>query len=101
MSSTHYVSMVSMYYLKLLSVTNIKASTATLSVSSLVDTISGLSPTLCEEMISNNIVSKLFTQLCSVNRSVAEATCAKIATKILVNLCKYNKIIVDVWKVSF
>lgn len=59
-----------------------------------------LSPTLCEVMVHNDIVAKLFKLLCNVNRGVADSEVANMCSKILLIFCKYERTIEDVWAVS-
>ncbi|KAK3908959.1 Protein abnormal spindle [Frankliniella fusca] len=61
-------------------------------------TICMISPVLCEEMVYNDVVSKLFNLLCSINRGVADSEVALLTSKILVQLCKYEKTHEAVWQ---
>ncbi|XP_052129925.1 protein abnormal spindle isoform X2 [Frankliniella occidentalis] len=63
-----------------------------------LNTICMISPVLCEEMVYNDSVSKLFNILCNINRGVADSEVARLSSKILVQLCKYNKTFEAVWQ---
>lgn len=56
-----------------------------------------ISPVLSEEMIAHDIVAKLFSVLCNVNRGVADMAVAKLASRVLLHLCKYEKTVDAVW----
>lgn len=62
-----------------------------------LNTICMMAPVLSEQMVAHDIVPKLFSVLCNVNRGVADMTAAKMASKVLLNLCKYEKTSAHVW----
>ncbi|XP_034231322.1 protein abnormal spindle [Thrips palmi] len=62
-----------------------------------LNTICMISPVLSEEMVAQDIVAKLFSVLCNVNRGVADMAVAKLASRVLLHLCKYEKTNDAVW----
>lgn len=64
------------------------------------DTITQLSPEICVDIANSDTVKTIYKYLNNANRSEIDKEMSTVATKVLINLAKYENTSTSVWQVT-